>query len=70
MLQSYSDAHSMELAPNRQTDQQDILEDPETNLHRYAHLIFDKGVKNRILEKKPSYLTNSAGKNEFPPAEK
>jgi hypothetical protein len=36
---------------NRYEDQWSRIEDPDMNLHRYAHLIFDKVTKNTQLRK-------------------
>jgi hypothetical protein len=43
ILQSHSNKNSIELAlKKRPEDQQKTREGPDTNLHNYSHLIFDK----------------------------
>jgi hypothetical protein len=46
ILQSNNNKNSMVLAQNRHEDQWNRIEDPDMNLHSYAHLILDKGTKN------------------------
>ena len=45
---------------DRQVDQWNRTEDPEINPHTYAHLIFDKGTKTILWEKKTAFSTNGA----------
>jgi hypothetical protein len=40
---------------DRQVDQRNRIEDPETNLHTYGHLIFDKEAKNNQWKKDSTF---------------
>ena len=57
ILQSYSHQDSMVLAQNRNIDQWNKIESPETNLCIYGHLIFDRGGKN-IQRRKGNIFNN------------
>jgi hypothetical protein len=46
-----SNKDSMVLAQNRQVDQWNRIVDTEISPHSYSHLIFDKDIKNLIVEK-------------------
>ena len=50
----------MVLYSDRQVDQWNRTEDPETNTHTYHHLIFDKGAET-IQWEKIAFSTNCTG---------
>jgi uncharacterized protein (DUF736 family) len=52
----------------RYEDQWNRIEDPDMNLHSYAHLIFEKVPKTHDGEKTAS-STNGAGKSGYLPVE-
>jgi hypothetical protein len=46
---------------DKQVDQWNRIEDPETNPHTCGHLIFGKGAKTIQWKKKRAFSTNGAG---------
>jgi hypothetical protein len=64
ILQSHSNKSSMIVEQNRYENQWNRIEDPDMNLHSYAHLSFDIGTKN-IQWRKTASSTNVSGENGY-----